>query len=234
MTRELYIQRITGKCCSIIPENVKMVCVALIMLLSSMYLKGQTDVCFGIPHGEYTYTVNTSQSYPGMGVLTTSSVGNVSFADFGRKMVNHYTENTDPGEVMLRSTKNYCALRLPGYYCLMNSDTREIITEEDLTATTEEVLAWYSITDYDNLTGTTDEIYTSQYVGTTTYLGRTCRKYKITEKTPLYGSVDWVIVWNNIVMERTSNTSYVKYEFKVTKLDETVPHASIFQITKEQ
>lgn len=211
-------------------NQLKFVIIGLLSGFSALNLSAQSEVRFGIPHGTLTYTVQSTQTLPGLPPLKMSTEGTSSFDDYGKRIANSYTEKSDPGEVMLRTTKRYLALSLPGYYCLLNRDTREKIDEVDLTTTTQEVVEQHSITDYDKLTGTQAEIYTSQFIGTTSFLGKPCRKYRVTEKTPLYGSVDLVTVWNNIVLERITKMPTLIYEYKVVKVDENIPDASLFHV----
>lgn len=205
--------------------------VALIALvLFSVNLLAQNEVSYGIKCGTLTYSVRSTTVLPGMPPLKVMAEGKSSFDEYGKKTATRYTETTDPGEAILKSTKHYFSLCLPDYYCLINTDSGEKIDEENLSGATKEMLERHSITDYDNLTGTEAGIFTSEYTGTIIYLGKTCKKYRITEKVPLYGNEDIVVVWNNIVLQRTSKTPYLKYEYTVVRIDESTPDTSLFTI----
>jgi hypothetical protein len=169
-------------------------------------------------------------SLPGIPPLKITAEGKISFDDYGKKQVTHYTEKNNPGEAVLCTTKHYLALRLPGYYILINEDANEKIDEENLSSATKETVAQHSIINYDHLTGTTSEMFTSELIGSATYLGKVCKKYRVTEKINLYGSEQFVMVWNNIVLERKLKTAAIQYEYKVVEINEAETDASLFSI----
>ena len=204
--------------------------ILFVSILFGLTLVAQTPQQYGIKCGTFYYTVQSAINIPGMPSLKVTATGKSCFDEYGLKEATQYTETADPGEAILRHTKHYFSLRLPDYYCLINADTNEKIDEENLSNTTKEILAQHRITNYDSLSDIEAEIYSSQFIGTTVYLAKNCKKYKITEKTPLYGSEDIVVVWNNILLHRISKTSGLQYEYKVTKIDENIPEANAFKI----
>lgn len=199
-------------------------------ILLAIKLTAQDAVHYDIKCGTISYIAQSTISLPGMPPLKVMVEGISSFDDYGERIATHYTEKTDPGETSLNRVKHYYTLRIPGLYCLIDSDTNEKIDEENLSATTKEIVAGHSITDYNHLTGLEAELYISKFIDNTTYLGKSCKKYRVTEKIALYGSEDIVTVWNNIVLERKSKTAAFLYDYKVVKIDETPPDASLFKI----
>lgn len=212
--------------------NIRKICFIIlsIWMLSIIKLSAQDSVQYKIKYGTLTYTMSSILSLPGMPPLKITAEGESSFDDYGKKQVTHYTEKNNPGEAILCTTKHYLTLRLPGYWTLINEDTNEKIDEENLSSATKETVAQHSITDYDHLTGTAGEMFTSELIGSTTYLGKVCKKYRVTEKMNLYGSEEFVTVWNNIVLERKVKTAAFQYEYKVVKINEAEPDASLFSI----
>nr|WP_320038334.1 hypothetical protein [uncultured Bacteroides sp.] len=204
--------------------------ILFVSILFGLTLAAQAPQQYGIKCGTFYYSVQSTINIPGTPSLKVTATGKSCFDEYGIKEATQYTETADPDEAMLRHTKHYFSLRLPDYYCLINTDTNEKVDERDLSNTTKEILAQHRITNYDSLSDIEAEIYSSQFVGTTVYLAKNCKKYKITEKTPLYGSEDIVVVWNNIVLHRISKTSCFQYEYKVTKIDENIPEDTTFKI----